>query len=46
MNHVARMEENKSAYKISVGKPKGRKPSGRPWRKWGDNMKINIKEIG
>jgi hypothetical protein len=29
-----------------VGKPYGRKPSGRPWRKWEDNMKTNKKEIG
>ena len=34
------MEEKKSTYKVSVGKPKGRGPSGRSWLKWEDNMKI------
>jgi hypothetical protein len=40
------MEEKKSAYKVALWKPKGRKPSGRLWLKWEDNMKINIKDTG
>jgi hypothetical protein len=34
------------AYRISVGKPEGKKPQGRPRRKWVDNIKIDFREIG
>ena len=34
------------AYKAVVGKPQGRKAGGRPRRRWGDNIKIHVKEIG
>ena len=37
--HVARMEEGVSAFKILTGKPKGKRPSGRPRRKGEDNIK-------
>jgi hypothetical protein len=37
--HVARMEE-RSAYSVLVGKPEGRRPLGRPRRRWEDNIKI------
>ena len=29
-----------------MGKPRGRKPGGRPRHRWGDNIKINVQEIG
>jgi hypothetical protein len=44
--HVARMEETRNAYRILVGKPEGRRPLGRPRRKWVDNIKLDLREIG
>jgi hypothetical protein len=38
--HVARMGE-----KILVGKPEGKRPLGRPRRRWEDNIKIDLREI-
>jgi hypothetical protein len=37
--HVARMGEKKNACKILVGKPEGKRPLGRPRRRWEDNIK-------
>jgi hypothetical protein len=36
----------KNAYKISVGKPEGERPFGRQRRRWEDNIRIDLKEIG
>jgi hypothetical protein len=44
--HVARMEERRNAYRTSVGNPEGRRPLGRPRRKWVDNIKMDLREIG
>jgi hypothetical protein len=44
--HVARMGEKRNAYRILVGKPEGRRPLGRPRRRWVDNIKIDLREIG
>ena len=44
--HVARMEEGRSALKILTGKPTGKKSLGRPRRRWEDNFRMNLKEIG
>ena len=44
--HVARMEEGRSAFKILTGKPTGKKPLGRPRRRWDDNVRTDLKEIG
>jgi hypothetical protein len=41
--HVARMEEGRNAFKILTGKPAGKRPLGRPRRKWEDNIRINPK---
>jgi hypothetical protein len=38
--------ENRNAYKILVGNPEGKRPLGRPRRKWEDNIKLDIREIG
>jgi hypothetical protein len=38
--------EKKSAYRILVGKPEGKRPLGRPRRRWEDNIKMDIREIG
>ena len=43
--HVARMEEGRSAFKILTGKPTGKKPLGRPRRRW-DNIRMDLEEIG
>jgi hypothetical protein len=42
--HVARMGEVKGAYNILVGRPEGRRPLGRPRRRWEDNIKMNLRE--
>ena len=36
--HVARMEEGRSAFKILIGTPAGKRPLGRPRRRWEDNL--------
>jgi hypothetical protein len=40
--HVARMGDMRNAYKILVGKPEGKRPLGRPRRRWEDNIKIEL----
>jgi hypothetical protein len=44
--HVARMEERRGAYRALVGKPEGRRPLGRPRRRWEDNIKMDLREVG
>jgi hypothetical protein len=44
--HVARMVEVRGTYNILVGKPEGRRPLERPGRRWEDNIKMDIREIG
>jgi hypothetical protein len=44
--NVARMGEVRGAYNILVGRPKGRRPLGRPRRRWEDNIKMDPREIG
>jgi hypothetical protein len=38
--------ENGNAYRISVGKPEGQRPLGRPRHRWVGNMKTDVREIG
>jgi hypothetical protein len=40
--HVARMGERRGAYRALVGKSEGRKPLGRPRRRWEDNIKMDL----
>jgi hypothetical protein len=40
------MGEVRGAYNILVGRPKGRRPLGRPRRRWEDNIKMDLWEIG
>jgi hypothetical protein len=44
VEHVERMIDNRIAYKILVGKPEGKKPLGRPKRRWKENIKMNLRE--
>jgi hypothetical protein len=44
--HVARMREKANAYKILMGKPQGKRPLGRPRRRWVENIKMDLREIG
>ena len=43
--HVARMEEGRSAFKILTGKPTGKRPLGRPRRRWEDNIRMDLEGI-
>jgi hypothetical protein len=44
--HVARMGEKRKAYRTLVGGPEGKRPLGRPRRRWVDNIKLDLREIG
>ena len=44
--HVARMRERRGVYRVLVGKPQGQRPLGRPRRRWEDNIKIHLQEVG
>jgi hypothetical protein len=44
--HVARMGEERKMYKILVGKPEGKRPLGRPRRRWEDGIRMDLREIG
>ena len=43
--HVARMEEGRGEHKVLVGKPEGKRPLGRPRRRWEDNINIDLQEV-
>jgi hypothetical protein len=44
--HVAWMEESRSSFKIVTGKPTGKWPLGRPRRRWEDNIRMDLEEMG
>ena len=44
--HVARMGKMGGVYRDLVGKPVGKRPLGRPRRKWEDNIKMDLQELG
>jgi hypothetical protein len=44
--HVACKGEGRGAYKILVGRPEGRRPLGRPRRRWEDNIKMDLQDVG
>ena len=44
--HVARMGERRGVYRILVGKPEGNRPLGRHRRRWENNVKMNLQEVG
>jgi hypothetical protein len=43
---VARMREGRGVYRVLVGRPEGKRPLGRPRRRWEDNIKMDLREIG
>jgi hypothetical protein len=46
VGHVAQIGEKRNAYRLLVEKPEGKRPPGRPRRRWVDNIKIDVLEIG
>ena len=44
--HVARMGEDRGVHRALVGKPEGKRPLGRPRRRWEDNIKMDLQEVG
>jgi hypothetical protein len=44
--HVARMGEGRGVYSVLVGRPEGKRPLGRPRRRWENNITIDLREIG
>ena len=43
---MARMEEGRGVHKVLVGKPEGKRLVGRPRRRWEDNIKMDLQEVG
>ena len=43
---MARMEKGRVVHKVLVGKPEGKRPLGRPRRRWEDNIKMDLEEVG
>jgi len=46
VGHVARMGEERGVYRVLVGKPEGKRPLGRHRRRWMDNIRMDIQEVG
>ena len=44
--HVARMKEGRGVHMVLVGKPEGKRPLGRIRRRWEDNIKMDLEEVG
>jgi len=44
--HVARMGDRRCVYWVMVGKPDGKRPLGRPRRRWEGNIKMDLQEVG
>jgi len=44
--HVARMGERRGVYRVLVGKPEGKRPLWRPRRRWEDNIRMDLQEVG
>jgi hypothetical protein len=43
---VALMAKRRGVYRILVGKPEGKRPLGRPRRRWEDNIQVYLQEVG
>jgi len=46
VGHVARMGERRGVYRVLMGKPEGKRPLGRPTRRWEDNIKMDVQQVG
>ena len=46
VGHVARMGEERGVYRALVGKPEGNRPLGRPRRRWVDNIRMDLWDVG
>ena len=46
LSFVARMGEDRGVQRVLVGKPEGKRPLGRPRRRWEDNIKMDLQEVG
>ena len=46
VSYVARMGKRRGAYRVFVGKPEGKRPLGRTRRRWEDNIKMDLQEVG
>jgi len=46
VGHVARMGLGRGVHRVLVGKPEGKRPVGRPRRRWEDNVKMDLQEVG
>jgi hypothetical protein len=44
--YVARVGERRGVYRVLVGKTKGKRPLGRPIRRWEDNIKMDLQKVG
>jgi hypothetical protein len=44
--HVARMGEDRVVQRVLAGKPEGKRPLGRPRRRWKNNVKMDFQEVG
>ena len=43
---MARMVEGRGVHRVLVGRPEGKRPLGGPRRRWGDNIKMDLQEVG
>ena len=43
---MARMVEERGVYRVLLGKPVGRRQLGSPWRRWVDNIRMDLQEVG
>ena len=43
---MARMGEGRGVHRVLIGKPEGKRPLGRPRRRWEDNIKMDLREVG
>ena len=44
--HMARLGEERGVYRVLVGKLEGKRPLGRPRRRWVDNIRMDLQEVG
>jgi len=44
--HVAHMGEERVVYRVLLGRPEGKRPLGRPTRRWVDNIRMDLQQVG